>query len=80
MNGTRRRPGSGGRPSKGDRHLFATRIPVPVAEAVMEAAEALGLSYSEFLALLAAEAMGMPELAPHPRPVNQEELPLNKTA
>ncbi|VTU41371.1 hypothetical protein H4P1_00003 (plasmid) [Variovorax sp. PBS-H4] len=46
----------------------------------MEAAEALGLSYSEFLAMLAAEAVGMPEHAPHPKPVNQEELPLNKTA
>jgi hypothetical protein len=51
MDDTRRRRGhrNGGRPSKGARELFATRLPEPEARSFRELAEQLDVSYSELL-------------------------------
>lgn len=38
-----------GRPSKGDRHVFTTRIPEPQASKLIAIAEALDLTYSEWI-------------------------------
>lgn len=47
---TNRRQGSTGRPSKGDRHAFSTRIPRVYAERVIAYADAIDRSYSDVLA------------------------------
>ena len=75
-----RRP-SGGRPSKGDRDLLVTRPARAVGDAVRARADAQGLTISEYIAAVLAEAHDLPQHAPrrdiHPA---QEELPLSRTA
>jgi hypothetical protein len=76
-----KRQANGGRPSKGDRELFVTRVPKPVALVIRERAEELDLSYSEYLAGLLATALEMPEHAPSmPKDRDQEELPLTRAS
>lgn len=58
---TRGRPG---RAHKGDRDQFISRPPRPVGDEVRRRAEALGMSYSDFIAMILAEGLGMPEHAP----------------
>ena len=43
-----------GRPSKGDRHAFMTRIPRPEAQDVIDSADAAGVYYSDYIAALVA--------------------------
>lgn len=66
-----------GPPSKGERYFVRSRLPMPVAEAVWKIHFETGATISDIIANLAANALGMPEHAPHidKRP----ELPL-KTA
>lgn len=52
---SRPRARKGGRPSKGHRHLFQSRVPVGLAESVMTEAERRGLTYSDYIALILAE-------------------------
>lgn len=59
------RPEGSGRPSKGDRHLFGTRVPRLVADAVQENADKHGLSYSEYIAWVLANAHGFETPMPH---------------
>ncbi|GAB3682876.1 hypothetical protein GCM10028814_20430 [Angustibacter aerolatus] len=71
------RHGQGGRPSKGDRDQILTRPPRALGDAVRAHAEELGMTVSDYVATLLADAHGMPEYAPSrvaSRP--QEELPL----
>jgi hypothetical protein len=76
-----KRQANGGRPSKGDRELFVTRVPKPVALVIRERAEELDLSYSEYLAGLLATALEMPQHAPSaPKDRDQEELPLTRAS
>lgn len=56
-----------------------TRTALPVAERVQANAEALGMPYGEYISMLVADVLGMPEYAPRPPGNHQEELPL-KTA
>jgi hypothetical protein len=49
-----RTPPRGGRPSKGERELLATRTCVSLAEAARERANKLGLTVSDYLAALIA--------------------------
>ncbi len=58
-----RRGSNGGRPSKGDRELFATRLPVELAEMVRDDADRSDLSLSEHLANLVALHYGRPLVA-----------------
>lgn len=74
------RKGGPGRPSKGDRDQFVVRTSRTLGEQVRHGADSAGLTLSDYIALLLAQAHGMPEEAPL-RPINgQEVLPLGKTA
>lgn len=64
-----------GRPSKGERHVIVTRPAKPVADVVMQQAAEHGMSISEYVAAVLANAHGMPEFAPK-APYDQEVLPL----
>ena len=57
-----RRRSQGGRPSKGERDLLSTRLPVALAEAVRDEAERQGLSYSDYIGNLIAAKHGHPPL------------------
>ena len=82
MTTTRMRSGGPGRPSKGDRDQFMTRPARPVGDRVRQEAARLGYdSYSDFIAAVLAEKVGLAELAPAPvHPPMDEELPLQHTA
>lgn len=72
-----------GRRNKGKRHSFMSRVPQDLAARVIQEAEASGLTYSDYIALVLAEKHDYP-LAEHIRPNTstdsvQEEIPL-KTA
>lgn len=68
-------PGAG-RPSKGDRDVFMTRVPRAVGDAVRQRAEDLDLSFSECIADLLAAALDMSEHAIAVKDRAQQELPL----
>ncbi|MDF9716460.1 hypothetical protein [Nocardioides sp. ChNu-99] len=65
-----------GRRSKGDRHAFMTRIPRAAADRVLEDAQRLGISYSDYIAYLVANAVGVETSLPVTPKERQEELPL----
>lgn len=72
-------PGAG-RPSKGERELFTTRVPKPVADLIRVRAEELDLSFSECVADLLAVALDVPEHSIVVKDRAQEELPLTKAS
>jgi hypothetical protein len=78
--GVARKP-SGGRPSKGDRDVIVTRPARPLGNVVRARADEAGMTISEYVAMVLARAHGMPEFAPAPSAMpEQEVLPLGKTA
>lgn len=72
------KPGPGRR-SKGDRDAFYTRPPRAIGERIRVEADRLGVSYSDYIAALVADQLGMREEAPTLPDRAQQELPL-KTA
>lgn len=65
-----------GRPSKGDRDAFLTKPARPLGELIREQADAAGMTYGDYIAVILARELGMPEYAPAlPRP-QREELPI----
>ena len=70
-----------GRPGKGDRQLFATRAPRPLADVIRRRADEAGLTLSDYIASILATAHDMPEFvhAPNPQTLS-EELPLSRSA
>ena len=68
-----------GRPSKGERDAFLTKPAVPVGELIRDNAEALGMSFGDYISAIVANHLGMPQYAPQPLHLDQQELPL-KTA
>lgn len=56
----RQRPRKGGRPSKGERHLFQSRVPVGLADTIMDESERLGMTFSDYIALVLAEKHDYP--------------------
>lgn len=48
----------GGRPSKGERHLFQSRVPLDVRDFVFAEATRLGVTYSDYIARLLVEHAG----------------------
>ncbi|GAA1495391.1 hypothetical protein [Paeniglutamicibacter kerguelensis] len=62
-----------GRPSKGDRHVFTTRIPTSQAEKIFAVAKAQGISASDFIADIVLEQLGSIDIDAID---NQTELPI----
>ena len=54
---TRRRKGTGGRPSKGDRYARTIRFPVEIYDRIEDAAAAAGYSVNDFVVALTAGAL-----------------------
>lgn len=67
----------GGRPSKGDRHTFVTRVPRAAADLVQAEADKLGLSYSEYIAYVLSTHHGIAVTLPAD---GQESLPLQNAS
>ncbi len=66
-----------GRPSKGHRELLATRAAPGLSRAVRSHAEARGLTVSDYIAIVLADAVGRPEDAPiNNTKTPQESLPM----
>lgn len=66
------KPGPGRR-SLGPRRAVLTRLPEDVARLAVAEADARGLSHSEYLAILIAQAHGQPaSLPPRSRPVAEQ--------
>lgn len=65
----------GGRPSKGDRHVLTTRLPVADAEKLFAVADSLGQSASEYIANAVAEKLITIDLSTIESP---EELPIGR--
>lgn len=81
MAAPRRRPGGPGRPSKGARDVFAVRPMQPVGDVIRANADALDMSYSDYISAILANALNMPEHAPTPpHAQDQLPLPLNRSA
>ncbi|WP_024476397.1 hypothetical protein [Arthrobacter sp. CAL618] len=71
------RRASGGRPSKGDRHVLTTRIPTAEAEKLFAVADALGTSASSFIAEVMAEKLATIDLS---QLTSQEALPFSRAS
>ena len=67
----------GGRPSKGDRHVLTTRLPVADAEKLFAVADHQGQSASEFIAHAIAEKLAAIDMT---SVTGQEELPIGRMA
>ena len=67
---------SGGRPSKGERRLVATRLATDIADRVAAAVEQRGITVSDYIAALVYSDLGIP-LPPAAEPAAQAELPLS---
>jgi hypothetical protein len=67
----------GGRPSKGDRHVLTTRLPVADAEKLFAVADHQGQSASEFIADAVAEKLAAIDMT---TVTGQEELPIGRIA
>lgn len=66
-----------GRPSKGDRHVFTTRVPMRDAEKLFAVADSLGKSASEFIAETMSEKLATIDIAAIK---GQEELPITRAS
>lgn len=65
-----------GRPSKGPRDAIMAKPPLEFGAILKQNADAAGLPYGDYLVMLAAEALNMPQYAP-PRPRDRAaELPI----
>jgi hypothetical protein len=77
MDELRRKPGT--RP-KGARSAITCRVPVDHREVIEEAAAKEGLGISDFVALVLARNLGLPDPEFIQRSRSQEELPLSKAS
>lgn len=70
----------GGRPSKGERHAFMSRVPINAAVQLMEEADELDVTYSELIAHIVGQRYGI-EIQLNPaRDRGQKEIALPETA
>ena len=68
-----------GRKSKGDRDAFALRPLRPLGDRIRANADALGMSYNDYVIGIMAEAVGMPEYAPtRLEAAGQLDLPIER--
>lgn len=73
--------GKNGRPSKGDRDAFLVRPPRPIGNVIRQRANALGMSYSDFVSSVVARELGMTEHFPQPSlHSTAQELPIADVA
>lgn len=63
-----------GRPSKGVRDAITAKPPLPFGKILKKNATELGLTYGEYLVLLAAERLDMLEYAPTPTRDRSNEI------
>lgn len=73
----RRKPGT--RP-KGDRSAITCRVPVAHREVIEQAAAEEGMGISDYVALVLARSLGLPDPEFIRRSRDQEELPLSKAS
>lgn len=66
--------GSGGRTSKGPRESLISRVPVPYAHLVRDAADDEGLSVSDYIGNVLAARLGLPPVAAPPTAADQLKL------
>lgn len=59
-------PGKRGRIHKGERDQFMTRPMQPVGDEIRARAAHLGMTYSDYIAMILAEAVDLPQYAPRP--------------
>lgn len=71
-----RRPGKGGRPSKGPRNYLGIRVPAALHEAMEEARAESGLTANDFAIGLIEQAMAA-GLLPSGQAPGQQRLPLS---
>ena len=72
---------NGGRKSKGVRELLGTRTDSVLAEAARGRVDELGISMSDYLAILIAQDLDMPQYAPRtPARAQRMELPIADVA
>lgn len=69
----RGRPAGAGRPSKGAREYFGTRLPVELAAVIRAESDRLDLSYSEYIANVLAVQHGL-------KPISIESPQMKLTA
>ena len=69
-----------GRPSKGERDAILAKPPVTFGAILKENADKEGLSYGDYLLLLAAEQLNMPQYAPKPPRDRAAELDIPREA
>ena len=75
------RGGRGGRPSKGKRDQFVSRVPWELGDLVRQQAGVAQVTVNDYIAVVLAERVGRPDLAPSSHPVfNQQELPITDVA
>jgi len=75
------RGGRGGRPSKGKRDQFVSRVPWELGDLVREQADAEQVTVSDYIAVVLAERVGRPDLAPTSHHTyEQQELPISDVA
>lgn len=68
-------PGRGGRKTRGPRRALGVRVPIPLADDVLRAADAAGLTITDYVANMLAAAHGHPPVAVA-TPVDQQRLPI----
>lgn len=71
-----------GRPSKGKRDAIMAKPAMPLAQVIRANAEASGYTNGDYITMIVAEALGMPEYAPKPdKPAQQAtQLPFETEA
>lgn len=74
------RRSNGGRPSKGDRHAFKTRIAMPVAERLVAEADARGMPWGDYIEAVVAQAHGFDVVLPEKRVDDPQQQELGISA
>ena len=69
-----------GRPSKGERDAILAKPVLPFGAILKENADKEGLSYGDYLILLAAERLDLPQYAPRPPRDRAAELDIPREA
>jgi len=69
-----------GRPSKGKRDAILAKPAESFGAILKENAEKQGYTYGDYLLVLAAQALDMPQFAPSPSRNRAEQLPFPKEA